>query len=307
MPSKLGLAAPIIAGLAVGVIFVVFFSLYLSSNPFHFQVEKPYQFQNSEYSSKWIALTRGLEEVRAFMEKFPTANTTVYRNVRIVDYSAFESESSKVADLRIVIGLDNNSIFSIHLECGTVDSETSEIARASIKEAHGQRISEISQFLMDNKCPQMGRNSTVAIPDINISNSTVVCHDSLLCTYELKTGNNTYPINFRFNGTITSMTIDEPTQTLMINIKTNRDGSLQVALPRGLIDSRIGENSKSGADQDFAVFVDTMNVDANEYTSTDVKWAKTLGITDNPENYRILQIAVREGTETVEIVATIPL
>jgi len=302
----LGAAVPVIAGLGVGIIFIVFFSLYLGSNPFHFQVEKPYQFRNAVDSTKWIELTKGLEEVRAFMEKYPTANTTVYGNVRIVDYSAFESESSKVADLRIVIDSDNNSILSVHLECGKVDVETSEIARESIKEAHGLRISEISQFLMDNKCPQMGGNSAVGKPDNSTSNSAVICHDSLLCTYQLKVGNSTYQINFRFNGTIQKIVKDLPTETLTIFVEPKGSTYLQIAIPRAVVDSRAGEDNKSGDDTDFAIFIDDENRDATEISVEAQEWTKALGISDNPGQYRILSIAIPEGAEIVEIVGTMP-
>jgi hypothetical protein len=142
-------------GLAAGIIFVVLFTVYLSSNPFQFRTEKPRQYQNLEYSSAWIKLTKELDEVKAFLAYYPAAKTTVYGNVRIVDYSVFDSSSLKVASLRIVIGMDNNSILSINLECGTVDAETSEIARESIKEAHGQRISGVNEFFSDDKCPRI--------------------------------------------------------------------------------------------------------------------------------------------------------
>jgi hypothetical protein len=57
---------------------------------------------------------------------------------------------------------------------------------------------------------------------------------------------------------------------------------------------------------EFAVFLDDENVDANELPKEAHEWTKTLGISDNPEQYRMLSIAIPEGTVTVKIVGTMP-
>jgi hypothetical protein len=137
--------------------------------------------------------------------------------------------------------------------------------------------------------------------------SEVKCGQLSLCTYQLKVGNTTYPINFRMNGTIEKMAVDMPTQTLTINVKVDTAGSLQIAVPREIVDPRTGPDGKSGSDMEFAIFLDAINVDAVEHSTKDAKWANFLGIADHPEKYRILVIAISENAETVEIVGTIPI
>ena len=109
------------------------------------------------------------------------------------------------------------------------------------------------------------------------------------------------------NGTIYNMTADLPTQSLTISIKVDRAGSLQIAIPREVVDSRNGADGKSGIEQPFAIFLDAENVDGIEYSSSDSKWVKALGIMDHPEKYRIVVIPIKENTETVELVGTFPL
>jgi len=138
----------------------------------------------------------------------------------------------------------------------------------------------------------------------------VSCQEHSLCTYQLEVGNSTYPINFRFNGTIESMTADLPTKNLNIKLQPPvRPASLQIAIPREVVDSRAGADGKSGADDDFVVFADQIptNDDVKEFSTKEGTWAKDLGISDNPEKYRILEIHIEQGTQTVDIVGTWPI
>lgn len=134
--------------------------------------------------------------------------------------------------------------------------------------------------------------------------SGVKCNLLSLCTYQLKAENSTYPINFRFNGTVEKMVVDGPTETLTIFLRPEGSTYLQIAIPREVVDSRAGADAKSGADVEFAVFLDEINVDANELPKEAREWTKTLGISDSPEQYRMLSIAIPEGTATVEIAGT---
>jgi hypothetical protein len=135
--------------------------------------------------------------------------------------------------------------------------------------------------------------------------STIKCEQSsLFCTYQLFVGNRTYLMNFRFNGTIENMTANTTTQTLTIGLDGQSSSNLTIAIPREVVDSRAGSDRKSGADTDFAVFLDEENGESFEYSPQDEKWANALGITDHPESYRILVIPIKEGTERVDIVGT---
>lgn len=150
---------------------------------------------------------------------------------------------------------------------------------------------------------QNGDNGAPVGNGNNIPATAVECQQSSLCTYQLTVGNSTtYPINFRMDGTIVNMTAD--LTRLTIRLKVEEPTSLQVAIPREVLDSREGEDAGSGADTDFAVFVDQINVALDEFSTGDSKWANALGITEHPEKYRILVIPIPEGVETVEIVRT---
>lgn len=136
--------------------------------------------------------------------------------------------------------------------------------------------------------------------------STVECNEYTLCTFQLKAGNSTYPIHFRMNGFIEGIVADLPTKTLIINVKAENSTKLQIAIPREILDARSGIDGKSGSDVDFAVFVDQQNVEAFEYSTGDRHWAEALGIAEHPEKYRILEIPITAGSESVEIVTTMP-
>lgn len=138
----------------------------------------------------------------------------------------------------------------------------------------------------------------------NVATQGVKCQQSLLCTYQLMIGSSTYPINFRMNGTIHYMSADIQTQTLTITLSVEEPTSLQMAVPREVVDSRAGVDARSGPDEEFAVFLDDVNVKFEEIPVQAREWTMALGITENAEKYRILIIPIPEGTVTVEIVGT---
>jgi hypothetical protein len=139
--------------------------------------------------------------------------------------------------------------------------------------------------------------------------NAVSCQQFSLCVYQLTVGNSTYPINFRMNGTIESMTADLPVKVLTLSLKPlESTASLQIAIPREVLDARAGSDGMSGADEDFVIFVDeTPMGDVSEFSTKEGTWAKDLGISENPEKFRILAISIKQGTETLEIVGTWPI
>jgi len=92
-------------------------------------------------------------------------------------------------------------------------------------------------------------------------------------------------------------------QTLEIQLKADRPTSLQIALPREVLDSKSNPEDPNSADSDFAVFVDQIPIDPTEI-SMENPWKEALGISDHPEKYRILLIPVEQGSKMVEIVST---
>nr|AFK24880.1 hypothetical protein Josef01_05d18_32 [uncultured archaeon] len=138
----------------------------------------------------------------------------------------------------------------------------------------------------------------------SVTQDIVTCQEHSLCTYQLKVGNITHPINFRMDGTVENMVASLETESLTAELKTERATSLQIAIPREVVDARAGQDRNSGADEEFVVFIDEVPADATEYSTEETRWAEALGITEDPENYRILVIPIPEGSEKVEIVGT---
>jgi len=134
---------------------------------------------------------------------------------------------------------------------------------------------------------------------------TIIDHRCMIsyCTFDLKIANITYPINYRLPGTITNITADISHKNLSIVLDAGSIGSLYIALPREVIDSRAGEKG-TGADNDFIVFVNGNTTSPEEYPKEAREWAVVLGIADHPENYRMLQIPVNRHFNIVDIAGT---
>ncbi len=95
----------------------------------------------------------------------------------------------------------------------------------------------------------------------------------------------TYPVNYGItNGTVSNMTIDGQSASLLIATQTTGDGVLTITLPRSLIDAKV-----KGEDDQYFVLEDGQDSDFNETkTATD----------------RTLTLPFIDGTEEIEIVGT---
>ena len=147
-------ALPITSGLAVGIALLVLFGVFFNDQLQLYPKSRAF----SQESLQWIKITKELDDVKAFLNNYPTAKTTTYSNTRIVDYFVYDSISSKFANLRLQIGLENSVTFT-QILCGTVDIESREVTNEeSVKESHGQHISNVEEFLVDEKCPHATGN-----------------------------------------------------------------------------------------------------------------------------------------------------
>jgi hypothetical protein len=290
----LAAVAAVIAGLAVGIAFVVLFaSIFSQSNPV---VQRKHHFDVS---------IMGLKDLYNTGEKIDFS-------VRVKGYGTnCGAPSVKIIDMnnpgRVIdpVGLitdytcdptayDFDRTWTL-LDIGVIRDIVLESGHYKAVVRYGETVEKEFRVISDTSGNSM-----------DASRTPVRCQEFSLCTYQLKIGNSTYPINFRINGTIQKMVADVYTKTLTITLTVERPTTLQIAMPREVIDARAGADGKSGADEDFAVFVDEENVAADEFSTNDSEWAQALRISHNPEKYRILVIPISEGTETVEIVATWP-
>jgi hypothetical protein len=120
----------------------------------------------------------------------------------------------------------------------------------------------------------------------------VECQQSSLCTYNVQIGDDIHPVNFRMNGIIEDMVANIDVSYLSIELVAHSAGSLQIAIPREV----------NNADSEFVVFVNEVSVDINEIPVLAREWTKVMGISDDPEKYRILIIPIQSGTNQVEII-----
>ena len=102
---------------------------------------------------------------------------------------------------------------------------------------------------------------------------------------EIKTENDTMKIEYEItSGSVNSFTSDTNTTSLMIDITVSEDGSLNVTLPRNIIDSTYEEQ-----DDVFYILIDGEEVMHTETTD---------------ENNRTLTIPITKGSRQIEIIGT---
>jgi hypothetical protein len=102
---------------------------------------------------------------------------------------------------------------------------------------------------------------------------------------EIKTENDTMKIEYEItSGSVNSFTSDTNTTSLMIDITVSEDGSLNVTLPRKIIDSTYEEQ-----DDIFYILIDGEEVMHTETTD---------------ENNRTLTIPITKGSRQIEIIGT---
>src|SRR5207249_2377972 len=94
-----------------------------------------------------------------------------------------------------------------------------------------------------------------------------------------------YPVNYSITkGTVNDMSINTGETSLIVSIQSTGDGNLTIALPRTLIDAKIGAD-----DDQFYVLVDGADTDFGELkTDTD----------------RTITVSFPDGTEEIEIIGT---
>jgi hypothetical protein len=291
----LALAVPVIAGLAVGILFIIIFAFSSGSIP------------NSAMST----IPNNLNLSIAGLKESYHAGEPITFTLRVTGYGdCYQTPNAAIWNASSAFA--SSPVWKSGTPAFTCDSGSQFVHFINDTYHWGEdrnvTVATTGNYVFGARIgvnPAIQEEFTVHTSDSAIGNvpSSVKCDQLSLCTYQLKAANTTYPINFRFNGTIESMALESPTETLTIKLKPEGSTYLQIAIPREVVDPRQGADGKTGAEVDFAVFLDEQNVDANELPK-ESEWTKTLGISDNPEQYRMLSIAIPEGTDTVEIVGT---
>jgi plastocyanin len=110
-------------------------------------------------------------------------------------------------------------------------------------------------------------------------------------TFTIRVGDQSYPVQYTITGgTVVNMVPAIETATLTVTISSTADGTLELRLPRNVIDSRTGADGKSGNDNEFVVFIDGIPVSMSE--------------DETSSSLRTLSIYFERGNEQIEIVGT---
>lgn len=140
------------AGLASGIAFIIVMMFWADS------IILPLRSPND-----FIKVANELDEVKEFLSKYPTTNSTVYWRCLprhcpsqipppIVEYSYKEKHTDKYTDIRIQIEPNDGKPIFFQIRCLTiVDGEGSDSV-----EIHGSRIEQekIAEFFQDARCPK---------------------------------------------------------------------------------------------------------------------------------------------------------
>jgi predicted secreted protein with PEFG-CTERM motif len=107
-------------------------------------------------------------------------------------------------------------------------------------------------------------------------------------TFELNVGGQTYPIQYMIEGvSVNNMTISNETNSLIVSINSTDVGTLDIRLPRNVIDATTDE----GSDAPFVAFIDDAElVEPGEPATT--------------ADMRTLSIGFPPGAEKIEITGT---
>ncbi len=90
-------------------------------------------------------------------------------------------------------------------------------------------------------------------------------------------------------GKLISITPNEESKALIIEIETTSDGTLIIDFPRSIIDAKLGDDGCSGEDGDFFILIDGQEREFDELIS---------------EESRKLTINFTDGSEEIEIIGT---
>lgn len=112
-------------------------------------------------------------------------------------------------------------------------------------------------------------------------------------TFTIRVGDQSFPVQYRITGgTVQNMVPSTETSDLTITISSTAAGTLDLRLPRNVIDSRDGADGRSGADTEFAATVDEEFADVTENADA------------STDSMRQVSIDFEQGTEEIVVIGT---
>lgn|SRR5574338_168985 len=227
------------------------------------------------------------KEQMAKQNDFPVA---VWTDKKIYDHASDITVSGSVANQRggepvtvTVIGPQNNIVAVQQVEVSEDNTfETMFSTSSALFNANGVYTVRV----------QYGPQEINDKAEIELVGETAqgesACGDGELA---VKGGSDVFCVPYEITGAaVTKATANGATKSLVLNIETESDGSVSLAIPREVLDSRSGDDGVSGDDTEFIVLVDDEEADFEETSSDD--------------STRSLDITFSEGASQVEIIGT---
>ncbi|HEY1211516.1 MAG TPA: PEFG-CTERM sorting domain-containing protein, partial [Nitrososphaera sp.] len=107
-------------------------------------------------------------------------------------------------------------------------------------------------------------------------------------SFELTIGNQTQPIQYMVTGgSVENMTLNPQNLTLTVDIASTADGTLDIRLPRNIIDAKTAQGNDTG----FAAFIDN-----TQFTQPDEN--------ETSADMRTLSISFPSGSASIDIIGT---
>lgn len=106
-------------------------------------------------------------------------------------------------------------------------------------------------------------------------------------TFDLKVGNQSFPLRYHVNGAnINNISADKDNTSILIALSPSTDGTLNIELPRSVIDSK----GQGNVDEDYVVFADGQQISAEQTLTNNL--------------LRTLSFDFENGVEEIEVQGT---
>ncbi len=215
---------------------------------------------------------------------------SVWTDQSVYDHESDITVSGYVANLRgdtpvtvTVVGPQNNIVTVLQVEVSEDNTfETMFSTAGGLFNANG-----VYTIRVQYGPQEINDKTTVELVGENMTEEAA-CGDGELA---VKGGSEVFCVPFEASGAIvTQATANGATKSLVLKIETESDGYITLAIPRDVLDSRDGDDGRSGDDSDFIVLVDDEEADYEEV--------------DSDDSTRTLDIMIPEGASQVEIIGT---
>jgi PKD repeat protein len=179
-----------------------------------------------------------------------------------------------------------NDGFRVQVPQGWVIQDINNTESVLSEEETTQGFEVLARLCPDEEELQQQQQAAAAAAAATLSTTNSTTADWL--TSELNVGGQTYPIQYMIDGgSINNMTISNETKSLIVLINSTDVGTLDIRLPRNVIDAKTDE----GSDAEFAAIIDDAEfIEPGEPTTA--------------ADMRTLSISFPSGAEKIEILGT---